>query len=291
MCLTLVISKQREHERKTIEDILDLDDIQRYYEQQKRLRLHKVYCIDLDRIFDSMTEARAFLNNSGDIINCCIGNQLKAGGHFWAYAEDAERIQFIKDNYLRSENIYTNYTFDRKRVRCIETGVIYPDMTSAAKALDMYGPSHISTACKTGRKSGGYHWEYAYDESALVPKKNTRSKKVRCIETGEIFGSVHAASTYYNTQSTYISICCRQPEKTAVGYHWEYINADSFDEKYLSGINYHATKRAYPTRPIRCIETGQTFESIREAQRQLGLSYQSICRSCKDSSKVAGGYH
>ena len=103
MCLTLVISKQREYERKTIEDILDLDDIQRYYEQQKRLRLHKVYCIDLDRIFDSMTEARAFLNNSGDIINCCVGNQLKAGGHFWAYAEDTERIQFIKDNYLRSE--------------------------------------------------------------------------------------------------------------------------------------------------------------------------------------------
>ena len=49
-----------------------------------------------------------------------------------------------------------------KSIRCIETGVVYPDMTTAAKALGMHGPSHISTACKTGKKAGGYHWEYAY---------------------------------------------------------------------------------------------------------------------------------
>ena len=121
---------------------------------------HKVYCVDLDRTFESVKAALAFINNSGDVINCCIGNQMKAGGHFWAYAEDTERIKFIKENYLTSDNIYTNYTFKPKRVLCVETGIIYSDMTTAAKALGMHGPSHISTACKTGRKSGGYHWEY-----------------------------------------------------------------------------------------------------------------------------------
>ena len=121
---------------------------------------HRVYCVDLDKTFETIKEALAFVGNTGDIINCCIGNQLKAANHFWAYAEDTERIKFIKDNYLNAENIYTNYTFKPKSVRCIETGAIYSDMTTAAKALGMHGPSHISTACKTGKKSGGYHWEY-----------------------------------------------------------------------------------------------------------------------------------
>ena len=121
---------------------------------------HRVYCVDLDKTFETIKEALAFVGNTGDIINCCMGNQLKAANHFWAYAEDTERIQFIKDNYLTAENIYTNYTFKPKSVRCIETGAIYSDMTAAAKALGMHGPSHISIACKTGKKSGGYHWEY-----------------------------------------------------------------------------------------------------------------------------------
>ena len=121
---------------------------------------HKVHCVDLDKTFETIKEALAFVGNTGDIINCCIGNQLKAANHFWAYAEDTERIQFIKDNYLTAKNIYTNYTFKPKGVKCVETGVVYSDMTTAAKALGMHGPSHISTACKTGRKSGGYHWEY-----------------------------------------------------------------------------------------------------------------------------------
>lgn len=121
---------------------------------------HKVYCVDLDITFNTIKEAFAFVGNTGDIINCCVGNQLKAADHFWAYAEDQDRIKFIKDNYLQADNLYTNYTFKPKSVRCVETGIVYPDMTSAAKALGMCGPSHISTACKTGRKSGGYHWEY-----------------------------------------------------------------------------------------------------------------------------------
>jgi hypothetical protein len=123
---------------------------------------HRVYCVDLDKVFDTIKEAASFVGTTScSISSCCTYAQLKAANHFWAYTEDTERIQFIKDHYLSADNIYTNYTFRPKSVRCVETGVVYSDMTAAAKALGMHGPSHISTACKTGRKSGGYHWEYA----------------------------------------------------------------------------------------------------------------------------------
>ena len=150
------------YSRYTTEQRLNLSKRMREQDRSILRHKHRVYCIDLDQTFETVKEAQIFVGGIGDIVSCCQGNQLKAANHFWAYAEDTERIQFIKDNYLNTDNIYTNYTFKPKSVRCIETGIVYPDMTTAAKALGMHGPSHISTACRTGKKSGGYHWEYVY---------------------------------------------------------------------------------------------------------------------------------
>ena len=57
-----------------------------------------------------------------------------------------------------------------------------------------------------------------------------QSKKVRCLETGQIFENARAASNwvafvrenYYCSIDT-IRLCCRGCQKTAFGYHWEYI--------------------------------------------------------------------
>ena len=57
-----------------------------------------------------------------------------------------------------------------------------------------------------------------------------QSKKVRCLEPGQIFENARAASNwvafvrenYYCSIDT-IRLCCRGCQKTAFGYHWEYI--------------------------------------------------------------------
>jgi predicted transcriptional regulator len=137
-----------------------LEDTERQAQFVAELESKKIVCVETGKVYDSVSAAAWNTGVNPSSIYSAIKKPTKAPNLHWAYAEDTERIQFIKDNYLYTNNIYTNYTFKPKSVRCVETGVVYSDMTSAAKALGMHGPSHISTACKTGKKSGGYHWEY-----------------------------------------------------------------------------------------------------------------------------------
>lgn len=49
---------------------------------------------------------------------------------------------------------------NRKKVQCIETGIIYTSFTDAEKRTGI-SHSHISQCCQGKRKtSGGYHWRY-----------------------------------------------------------------------------------------------------------------------------------
>lgn len=63
-----------------------------------------------------------------------------------------------------------------------------------------------------------YNNEYSGNTLAAT-KSNYR--KVKCVETGEIFESIKSAKDKYKINN--ISAACRGVQKTAGGYHWEYI--------------------------------------------------------------------
>lgn len=56
-------------------------------------------------------------------------------------------------------------------------------------------------------------------------KKSGNAKKVKCVETGDIYNSVCEASRITNISRTGISDCCNgyRNAHTAGGYHWEFI--------------------------------------------------------------------
>ncbi len=52
----------------------------------------------------------------------------------------------------------------------------------------------------------------------------TNKKKVKCIETNQIFNSLIEASKFANTNPCNISCVCNNGrQKTAGGYHWEFV--------------------------------------------------------------------
>lgn len=53
------------------------------------------------------------------------------------------------------------------------------------------------------------------------------SKKIQCIETGEIFKSLHEASDKMNIACNNICHCLKGRRPHAGGYHWRYINAEA----------------------------------------------------------------
>ena len=84
--------------------------------------------------------------NISQISNCCNGKNATAGNLHWCYEKDYNNIKSIPQG-------------KRKRVKCLETGIIY---SSQAEALRSTGIRHITECCKKQiSKAGGYHWEYA----------------------------------------------------------------------------------------------------------------------------------
>lgn len=57
-----------------------------------------------------------------------------------------------------------------------------------------------------------------------------RAKKVRCIETGEVFLSARKAAEAYGTAHTCITRVCNGERKTTQGKHWEWVTEDDINE-------------------------------------------------------------
>ena len=82
-------------------------------------------------------------------------------------------------------------------------------------------------------KSCGHKWQarigHRTHDRTGCPKcaKKCRSKKTRkvlCVDTGEVFDSALIASQAKNASASCISYCCKGKQRTAGGYHWEYVD-------------------------------------------------------------------
>ena len=112
-------------------------------------------------------------------------------------------------------------------VKCLETGKSYATISEAARqtGCDRKGINR----CVLGQalSISGKHWVRADDNSTTIEmiesrrKKSGRARKVKCIETGEIFLSIGEAEAKYGGD---VQHCVMGLQKTAAGYHWEYHN-------------------------------------------------------------------
>lgn len=67
-----------------------------------------------------------------------------------------------RSNNLHKTRVLGHYKgpIPPKRLRCVETKMIYPSVTAAAEAVGIKGVTNISHAAKNHHQSGGFHWEY-----------------------------------------------------------------------------------------------------------------------------------
>ena len=59
--------------------------------------------------------------------------------------------------------------------------------------------------------------------TSLKSSNSPKAKKVRCIETGEVFNCVRDIKRLKGLPNGSISKCCRGIQESCGGYHWEYI--------------------------------------------------------------------
>ena len=155
-----------------------------------------------------------------------------------AYAKEEEYIRLYKDKY---GDLMYNVTFGRKH-------------TDSYKALISDLNKGKVTSEETKKKISD-----SRTELYGVP--------VICWETGERFQSykqaadAHGIKRYANIPTT----CDCFPNRTLGGYHW-YRASDDISQKEIPLIK--ASKL-----PVRCIETGEVFNSCNDASKALNYSH------------------
>lgn len=74
-----------------------------------------------------------------------------------------------------------------------------------------------------GKNNPFYGKHHTVETMEKMREKHRLSKKVICIETGEIFRSIREAKRLTNINKTSISGCCNGKQNTAGGYHWMFV--------------------------------------------------------------------
>ena len=61
----------------------------------------------------------------------------------------------------------------------------------------------------------------------LLKKPEPIRRKVRCVETGEVFNSLKEAGDKTGASASHLSACCDGKRGTSGGYHWEYADQET----------------------------------------------------------------
>ena len=139
---------------------------------------------------------------------------LESGGHFRKTLHDSTRKK-LAESTRRLGWIGANHPTARK-VICINNGMIFDTVMQTSQYFGVpYDNIHQVCSGKNICASGkdGQYYQFAFYEEGkeyvLKEVKNIRKpKKVRCINTGEIFNSTREAAQTMNVNQSKISLCC-----------------------------------------------------------------------------------
>jgi hypothetical protein len=103
-----------------------------------------------------------------------------------------------------------------------------------------------------------------------------------CIETQKVFDSAQEAADEMGLCRTSVSKAAKGKQDTCGGFHFA----------VLSDYNTGQIKRFIPSpfvyRHVRCVTTGEEFDSVCDASRKTGLSRRGISYACNGTHKSCG---
>ncbi len=172
----------------------------------------------------------------------------------------------------------------RKRpITCLESGVTYDSAYRAAKELGFADSRNIFRSIQRGTCTQGLHFYYA-DAPKPAPgfflPPNRPPRPVVCLDTGETFESAFQAGRAFGIGAGAV----RTSASTGVernGLHFYYGDEPKPAPEFFR-------ERHSKTRPIVCLETGETFEGNPAAARPLHVSPAAISQAVRYGTPVDG---
>ena len=183
-----------------------------------------------------------------------------------------------------------NYIGSGRPVRCIDTGEIFESASEAERALGISAKNICRVCLKQHIRAGGLKFEYVdaplTEEEKSRERKKPHIKPVRCLEYPDmIFESVTAAGEYFGINMRLISKACSGELIATNGLRFEFI-----DEKERAAAKILRENKARKKRAVRCLETGDIFESAGEAAKYFNTSRKSINTVCRGKQLTTAGH-
>lgn len=132
-------------------------------------------------------------------------------------------------------------------------------------------------------------------------KNNATSRKVVCLNTGDVFDCIRDAAQAYNVHFSLITMCCRGKIKTCgsgdrnkAGNVWMYyddyarLNKDEIDNIIALSKSRNPARHNLP-RKVVCLSTGDIFDSMSLAANAYGIRSSGISGCCSGKRRTAGG--
>jgi len=126
----------------------------------KNAKARKVICLDTCKVYDTILEASKDTGCSSEGIgNVCGNRKIKTHNLHWAYYDETKDMKYY--HHLLKVKLSIERPPLEKKVRCVETGKIYPSMRAVRDELGVQ-ISVVSMCCNgKGKTAGGFHWEFA----------------------------------------------------------------------------------------------------------------------------------
>lgn len=173
-------------------------------EGQLHIGLTYAFCLMFKFNTKELLEDRKQIQNKFKEVNLDLYEQLRH-----EYLADVSRVH--KGKVVSKES--------REKMSCAAIGRVSGmkgrHQTAEAKRK-------LSESSKGNTNALGYH--HNEERRRKMSENCTRSRAVRCVETGHIFRSAHEVLKQFKISN--VGNCCKNANLTAGGYHWEYAEAD-----------------------------------------------------------------
>lgn len=166
----------------------------------------------------------------------------------------------------------------------------YSSQTEAAAAIGLTS-GVISACCKNNIQSAaGYYWTFADEELDL---RNKRAHSLPIIQYDKFgqevarFKSIKDAAQTLDIDESVIGACCHRKRYSAGGHLWRFIN----EPLQKCELKNH---KCWGKVKVKQFDMDgnyiQTFDSLRDAARAVGASWQSVQRVCMKKRKSTHNY-
>lgn len=241
----------------------------------------KIICLDNKIVYNSPIEAALELG-----LKCSfITEQLKKDK-----IKSVKGYHFILLKDYNPNKIYDLSTGVGRSIVCTDTGEVFSSAKECAKKMKFKTNSVILEVCKGRVKHAyGYHFKFLEDYNPLTDKTERtfvgRNKRVICTDTGVIYKNATECGKALGIEFGAVARVCKGTTGHVNGYHFKY---------YTEGFNIkeNKTERELPKIiKIKCLETGEEFESIAECARKMGADQSEISKVCRGIKKSNKGFH